>query len=289
MTERPIIFTGESVRAILAGKKSQTRRLVTDATSQGNYRASELLLNDPRVFVDRGPSPAGNPGPYLHAPVNALLVEHHRGWRRGDCDETIMERLYPRWFPGDRLWVREPWGYRGSTWRGGDKHEMQRIEYRADGAKRSFSRPLNDRGGLPAQVCRCKGKGSAQPDGPTDEHHEELYRYWHSWRSPIHMPRWASRLTLEVTEVRAQRLQEISEDDAIAEGIERQELPLDPDNFHPPGSYGYIASAAPEALIYVTPRDAFAVAWDSINGKRAPRESNPWCWAISFKRADGAR
>ena len=86
-----------------------------------------------------------------------------------------------------------------------------------------------------------------------------------SWRSPIQMPRWASRITLEITEVRVQRLQEISEEDARAEGIRS-------------------AANGATVLLGSTPIEAFAALWDSVNAKRAPWASNPWAWAISFAR-----
>jgi len=96
MKERPIIFTGEMVRAILAGRKTETRR-VAESIGQswsivGGGRAwADLDFRSPKVFADKGPSPAGNPGPYLHVP-----------WR----DDTT-QRVYPRIQVGDRLWVRE--------------------------------------------------------------------------------------------------------------------------------------------------------------------------------------
>lgn len=82
------------------------------------------------------------------------------------------------------------------------------------------------------------------------------------WLPSIHMPRWASRIFLEVTEVRVERLQAISEEDACAEGV--------------PASNG----AAPTGWA----RQNFADLWDEINGVRAPWASNPWVWAITFRR-----
>lgn len=89
------------------------------------------------------------------------------------------------------------------------------------------------------------------------------------WSSPVHMPRWTSRITLEITDVRVQRVQEISEEDAIAEGIQLNTL-------GPPATRGYYG-----------PRNHFKHLWDSINAKRGYSwESNPWVWAVTFKRID---
>lgn len=106
-----------------------------------------------------------------------------------------------------------------------------------------------------------------------------------TWCPSIHMPRWASRITLEVESVRIERLHAITEEDAVAEGVEREDLPSDPDNFHPPGSFGYVTGSVPfpEGHIYPTAREAFAALWDTINGKRAPWSANPWVWALALK------
>jgi hypothetical protein len=93
------------------------------------------------------------------------------------------------------------------------------------------------------------------------------------WRPSIFMPRWASRITLEVTEVRVQRLQEVTEDDALAEGVEPLKH-IAPDQ---PLLTGGTAGEQPHRL-------AFSVLWDSINGERASWVSNPWVWAVSFRR-----
>lgn len=94
MKERGIIFTTESVHRILAGRKTQMREVISDRNSVGNFKASELLLD--RAWADTGPSPAGNAGPYLHAPVNAPEIEKRLKWKPGDCDPDVIERLYPR-------------------------------------------------------------------------------------------------------------------------------------------------------------------------------------------------
>lgn len=94
------------------------------------------------------------------------------------------------------------------------------------------------------------------------------------WRSPIHMPRWASRVTLEVTDVRAERLQDITEDSAIAEGVTARAYPA--------ADYGYIEHELGTLV------GGFGALWDSINAKRGyPWSSNPWVWVIGFRKAAG--
>jgi hypothetical protein len=92
------------------------------------------------------------------------------------------------------------------------------------------------------------------------------------WRPSIHMPRWASRLTLNVTGVRAERLQDISEEDAKAEGI-----------FYRHGA-GWFYSL--DSLAYGSARKAFFALWDSINADKHPWESNPWVWVYEFEVAE---
>lgn len=97
---------------------------------------------------------------------------------------------------------------------------------------------------------------------------------WGKTRVSIHMPRWASRITLEVTGVRVERLHDITEEDARAEGVafgEMQDAIIN-------GERGRVA--------FFNARDAFAHLWNAINGKRAPWASNPWLWCISFRRVE---
>lgn len=176
MSEKPIIFSGPMVRAILAGTKTQTRRV------------------DPKAVFD------------------ADLA---------------------RYQPGDRLWVRETW--KRDAWCG-------RI-IAVDGTIKDLGLVSIHYAADASEQCR---RYTATPPEPSDH-----------WRPSIFMPRWASRITLEVTDVRAQRLQEISAEDAKAEGMES-----------------------------CTPYDQFRALWDSINGKRTGCAwgDNPWVWAYTFRR-----
>jgi hypothetical protein len=137
-----------------------------------------------------------------------------------------IHQLSPYGKPGDRLWVRE-------TWRPQDGITLHRqnrdeIEYRADGDR---------------------------PKEPTDCY----------WKPSIFMPRWASRLTLEITDLRVERLQDISETDAKAEGVSLSEIVRGHKVYH--ASY----------------RAAFCSLWMSIHGSDS-WNANPWVWAITFKR-----
>jgi len=138
--------------------------------------------------------------------------------------------------PGDRLWVREAWSKADPCLLGGRPQPV--IFYRANN-----NRPL-----------------------------------WAEarWRSPYHMFRRDSRITLELTDVRVQRLQEISEEDAIAEGVIGTEHDLATCADGSTDSHF-------EQVLMLSPREAYAALWDSINGKRAPWASNPWVWALTFR------
>lgn len=160
------------------------------------------------------------PGPYLKA---------HRAEPVPD-DVGAMERMHcPYGYPGDRLWVREAW----------------RVEREHDALSGS---DLDIDARWPEVFYEC--------DDARIEAREDLGRYRHA----RFMPRWASRITLEITEVRAQRLQDISEADAYAEGFRAA---FGPGFFH----------------------RTFDSLWDGINGDGA-WAANPWVWAITFKRID---
>lgn len=218
MKERPILFSGPMVRAILEGRKTQTRRVVKLPPAPNH-----LGVWEPTTF--------GGEGLYLNkrctkpASIQEQVAIEHT--RTGDCV------LCPYGVPGDRLWVRETW-----------------IEGFPTGQPNCWSciRPTD---------CADNGKPFYRADGgdPVDGPQRP-------WCRSIFMPRWASRITLEVTDVRVQRVQEISEEDANAEGMVGSPL-------H--GKFWY--------------RENFAGLWDTINAKRGhPWASNPWVWAITFQR-----
>ena len=237
---KPIIMTGESVRAILEGRKTQTRRVVV----QG-----------------------------LVPTVMDVLKANNGKW----VWSTIGYDLHtPYGVPGDVLWVREGYAL---------QHEVD-----GDAPPYSDGRPIQftDSDGLswlqphyratdpePALCCenpRCKCCAEGEP-GP-------------HWRSPMFMPRWASRITLEVIEVRVQRVQEISEEDAIAEGCEAtpitdediREAIENPED----ESKALMVALGPGTI---TAKADYMMLWDAINAKRGyPWASNPFVWAISFRR-----
>jgi hypothetical protein len=177
MKERPILFSAPMVHAILAGQKTQTRRV---------------------RFVF-------------------------------GC---------PYGQPGDRLWVRESWAR--------DDEDGQ-VMYRAD---------------IGRDVC-----ADAWEQGRI----EGVPRY--KWKPSIHMPRWASRILLEVTSVRVERLQDISESDALAEGVTPK---------WEPGCSGRLMDAF-GGFSFRPAASAYAELWEQINGPGS-WDTNPWVWVIEFKR-----
>lgn len=136
--------------------------------------------------------------------------------------------------PGDRLWVRETWGALPHMLGG---FQRESLRYRADGE------------------------------------YQNEHGTWR-WRPSIHMPRWASRITLEITDVRVERLQDISEEDAIAEGA--LEWARD--------ALAAYAAGNPTRLSAV---GYFWLLWESINGP-CSWDANPWVWVIEFKRLEKA-
>lgn len=213
MADRSLIFSGPMIRALLDGRKTQTRRIVR-------------------------PQPEQNvAGMWVWPPNWRTGIPRYGVGVQTDEDGLVQTLTYDsarrlRYAPGDRLWVREAWAAGACAGDMPPNHLAPRF-WRVENGGLWYRA-----GGEPAHPITPRGK----------------------WRSPIHMPRWASRLTLTVTEVRVTRLQEISEEDARAEGVRG----------NAGGPWGC------EGLI-----EDFADLWESIHGPGA-WEANPWVAAISF-------
>jgi hypothetical protein len=202
--QRPILFSGEMVRAILDGRKTQTRRVV------------------------KGLEYVGGAG-LEHEPCSYGLEDQYGDYHTLPCacppqfhQHTIR---CPYGQPGDLLWVRETW----------NKCTACNYTDRPDGV-----------------LYRADGIRSAHP-----------------WRSSIHMPKWACRIWLRVTDVRVERLQKISTIDAKAEGVDAISM-----------------EDVPRQATW-SQRDDFAQLWDRLNAKRGfGWDVNPWVWIVSFERTD---
>lgn len=191
--EIPILFSTPMVQAILAGRKTQTRRVIKSRHESGLFQVSRRKSDGQIISIES------------------------LDWDERNCEKNIT---CPYGQPGDLLWVRETFVYR-------DKHD--KYYYKAD-----------------------------YPDSDP---------YAHSgWKPSIHMPKAAARIWLEVTNVRAERLQDITEHDALQEGMS---IRYDKDE---------------DGLVVKDKRntEAFEELWQSINGTES-WEANPWVWVVEFK------
>ena len=192
MTDKPIIFSAPMVRALLDGRKTQTRRLLKGRS--GIIAARSVIQNG----------------------LHWLAIEYDRSWP-----------LRLPYAPGDRLYVREAFSY-------------DRLDVDRDGT-------------LPPWYWADGNPSSGD---------------WSRPKPSIFCPRWASRITLTVTEVRVQRLQEISREDAIAEGIEGD-------------TDGWFDYLLPATQCCARPQDSYATLWNSLHGPDA-WDANPWVVALTF-------
>jgi len=211
MKERPILFSAPMVRALLAGTKTQTRRVVKlpHMNPLGQWR--------PTTFggPDGGRTRSGETVPLQGS------IWHTRTGDQLGC---------PYGQPGDRLWVRE-------TWAQPEKRSADFLPwvYAADYQERPC----------------------------------------HRWRPSIHMPRAASRITLEITGVRVERLQDISDADAISEGL-----------YQDIAGRWTTYSATESAREHLSPVEAYCDLYESINGPGS-WDANPWVWVVEFKKIAG--
>lgn len=243
--ERPILFSGPMVKALLDRRKTQTRRIVGKGDSiVGTGVPWEWLSFEPpwpehcHLYKD---GRADDGGEYLHVPCKP-----HPEDPQGLNDYWTVHRVYPRIEPGDRLWVRETWQYYDWT-EDGEPY----IRYRSD----DLVVLRHPTGEVAQEICDTVWAELSAPQN-YDLHFRACDQ---KWRSSIFMPRWASRITLEVTDVRVERLRGISCADVYAEGV------------------------MPRWHEVQVAREQFSKLWESINGPGS-WDANPWVWVIEFKR-----
>lgn len=211
MKGRPILFSAPMVRAILAGEKTQTRRVV---------KPQPVELPD----FNRGG---------LSYNVRGSI---YRAW-----NPSVMDPSCPCGQPGDRLWVRE----------NGFERPERTLKQMREGAD-------------------TWPKFAYDADGWGEQDHADFKAWGFKRRPSIHMPRWASRILLEVTGIRVEQLNDISTEDAYEEGAslwaaENAECLLG------------------EGMKYRNIIEAYKALWESINGAGS-WSANPWVWVIEFKR-----
>ncbi len=220
--EKGLIFNSEMVRAILDGRKTQTRRPIKWKQTR---------------FTEIGEREDGSKWPWSEDAEHACDFWH-------PCPFGAV---------GDRIWVRETWSSDFANY-----YPNDRVWYAADN-NRQLDIDMVD--GV---------RGIYSPE--SDVH--VPFR----WHPSIHMPRWASRILLEITDVRVERLNAISEEDAEAEGINMEAL------YDSQDCYDCIADHNMTGRPTVT--GAFKYLWESIYGEEGWK-SNPWVWVIEFKRVEG--
>ena len=225
--ERPILFSGPMVRAILEGRKTQTRRVVKPQPESG-FAWPEQDATDAWQWAS--------------APGDDDMAEYWPSYDKG------LPCPYGR--VGDRLWVKETTWYR----------DKDGVTAYCDGSLRTHPDALWSNHYVDS---------AGSPEGRIAFENENWKGYGFTRRPAQQMARRLCRLTLEITDVRVERLHDISEEDAIAEGsqIPIAQLPV---------------KARQGAL---TERTAFANIWKAINGD-ASWKANPWVWKIAFRRLD---
>lgn len=256
---RPILFSGSMIRAILNGQKTMTRRVIKPQPPE----CAEGAL------VVKNPAYGGSAVVWTReSGIDVLLGTQYDG----ETYKTRQRWECPYGQPGDLLWVKETF-YAFGRWETRFSQEKGRDEWHFI--------DLTLESGHAYQF--------SEPDGYRKMQRGGVIPSW--WKRPsIYMPRWASRLTLHVTDVRVERVQAISEADVIAEGLVR--LSKDggrtwkygiPDR---DGSPGEDNDGWHWHRWRMSPVDAFQSAWESINGRRPGClwDDNPWCWVVGFER-----
>jgi hypothetical protein len=227
MRERPILFAGPMVRAILNGEKTVTRRLMKPQ-----------------------PTPSNMGGHSWPCPIHQTMLHVEQELQNGEgIWGGLADSACPHGAPGDRLWVRETF----ATLSAGQYEPVKPAYGYGQEVRFAATDPLAD--------CDVGVRG-------------------YPWRPSIHMPRWASRILLEITAVRVERLQDISDDQARAEGLRWHSLYKQWGGVE---SHPASRPECPQWRWYEEPITAFRKLWESINGAGS-WDANPWVWVVEFKR-----
>ncbi|WP_226051518.1 hypothetical protein [Dickeya chrysanthemi] len=246
MKETGLIFNAEMVRAIIDGRKTQTRRVIKPQPFDRSWSR-----HDHQIEIVSGRSEEGDE-------IDGLIAytKSSGGTWSAKC---------PFGQTGDRLWVRETFSCIGNE----DGHP---VNANGDLCERENAQRIYKASAI--QKPNNYGLWTS-PDG---------FDFEGSWTPSIHMPRWASRITLEITGVRVERLNDISPEDAESEGLERTNftgfgdepgMPCfpEPDVYRGTKEHGWTEC----------PSEAFQHLWKSLYGEES-WQKNPWCWVIEFKR-----
>ena len=283
MKERPILFSGEMVRATLDGRKTKTRRVIKCKPSIENHWVEKLDGEEIEMHDAKQDS-------------YGLFEKYSVGDYGGAPYEVEISDIFqcPYGQPGDRLWVRENFKIKNfldadisNTENGYECNaEAEATVLYTDGTERRVV-GLVDNEGVKYDIDEI-----AQA---------ENFSKKKCWNPSIHMPRWASRIILEIVSVRVERLQDITEEDAKAEGVSqlfdektkmsRPECNFDSwTNYLWHGNWGQCGMGNKKSDAwqyqysgYEKARDSFSSLWESINGPGS-WEANPWVWVIEFKR-----
>ena len=232
--KKPIIFSGEMIRAILDGRKTQTRRVVKGRQFQALCNGDRDTMTFQDQFGDNRNiaelCPYGQPGNRLwvretfaiETNFNASIIDYHPPFNDGRPVKKVTDETF------------------GDYW--------EQVHYRATDPTPALCCEEDD-----CRQCEINGEGP-------------------HWSPSIHMHRWASRITLDVTGVRIERLQDISDQDAQKEGCDCRDT-------------GPLKFSGP-IVVYMTSKAKFLTIWNSLYKKKDRWEDNPWVWVITFKRIE---
>lgn len=256
MKERPILFSAPMVRAILEGRKTMTRRVLKTQPIPVKHQSQMERLpgNGGELYV----------GPDLLPTEDTvglvLALKLSRGCTRFMGGDVYAKDFCPYGVPGDRLWVREThyafgwWMRNGRTKKGNQKWTFVRVSI---GMPIQFDRPVD--------VWKSRDKSNPETS------------HWYERRARF-MPKSYARIWLEISSVRVERLNDITWEDAEAEGIQCVPTEDEEDSY-------WCVEPNDERGTADRPDDVFSFLWESINGRES-WDANPWVWVVEFRRVE---